>query len=190
MELILASTSRYRREQLERLGLVFSCEAPGVDERAVAPAGAAPRALAAHLARAKADAVAARHPQAIVIGGDQVCAHAGEVLGKPGTVERAVAQLLRLQGSTHQLVTAICLRQGERVLTHEDVTELEMRPLSEASVRRYVAADDPLDCAGSYKLEARGIALFEAIRSEDWSAITGLPLLALARMLRQLGLEL
>ncbi len=188
--LILASTSPYRRAQLEQLGVPFSCEAPGVDERAAEPQGATPREVAAALARAKALAVAARHPGAIVIGGDQVCVLDDEVLHKPGSAERAVEQLARLAGRTHRLISAICVARGERCVCHEDVTELDMRPLSEEERRRYVEADQPLDCAGSYKLEARGVTLFSAIRSADHSAIQGLPLLALCELLRAEGVAL
>ncbi|HBP16827.1 MAG TPA: septum formation protein Maf [Planctomycetes bacterium] len=188
--LILASTSPYRRAQLEQLGVPFSCEAPGVDERAAEPQGATPREVAAALARAKALAVAARHPGAIVIGGDQVCVLDDEVLHKPGSAERAVEQHARLAGRTHRLISAICVARGERCVCHEDVTELDMRPLSEEERRRYVEADQPLDCAGSYKLEARGVTLFSAIRSADHSAIQGLPLLALCELLRAEGVAL
>lgn len=188
--LILASTSPYRRAQLEQLGVRFTCEAPGVDERAAEPAGASPREVAAALARAKALAVAARHPDALVIGGDQVCVLGEEVLHKPGSAERAAEQLARLAGRTHHLISAICVARGERTAAHEDVTELDMRPLSEAEIERYVAADQPLDCAGSYKLEARGVTLFRAIRSADHSAIQGLPLLALCELLRAEGVPL
>ena len=188
--LILASTSPYRRAQLEQLGVPFRCEAPGVDERAAEPQDASPREVAATLARAKALAVAARHPEAIVIGGDQVCVLDDEVLHKPGSAGRALEQLARLAGRTHRLISAICVARGERCVSHEDVTELDMRPLSEEQRRRYVDADQPLDCAGSYKLEARGVTLFSAIRSADHSAIQGLPLLALCELLRGEGVPL
>lgn len=188
--LILASTSPYRRAQLEQLGVPFTCEAPGVDERAAEPPGATPRQVAAALARAKALAVAARHPEAVVIGGDQVCVLADEVLHKPGSAEGALEQLARLAGRTHRLISAICVARGQDCAAHEDVTELDMRPLSEEELRRYVAADQPYDCAGSYKLEARGVTLFRAIRSADHSAIQGLPLLALCQLLRAQGVPL
>ena len=201
---MLASTSRYRAALLARLGLEFEQVAPEVDERELearareAPAGALdPRALAESLAEAKAAAVAARRPGAVVIGSDQVCALGEEVLHQPGSEARARAMLARLAGHTHRLITALAVHGPARepegppqVRRHTDVAELTVRPLSEAAIERYVRADRPLDCAGAYKLEARGIALFDGIRCEDHTAITGLPLLATARILRAFGWEL
>jgi septum formation protein len=116
-----------------------------------------------------------------------VAAIDGEILGKPGTVEAAERQLARLAGRTHVLITAVAVIAGERVLRHTDVTRLSMRALPPAAIARYVAADDPVDCAGAYKLERRGIALFSRIESDDHTAIVGLPLIALTRMLVELG---
>jgi septum formation protein len=185
--LILASTSRYRRALLERLGVPFTAEAPGVDERAVEARGLAPRALAETLARSKAEAVARAHPGAVVIGSDQLAAIDGAILGKPGSAAAAVAQLERLRGRTHELFTAMAVVSPGGLATHLDVASLTMRPLDRAALERYVAADQPLDCAGAYKLEARGIALFSEVRAADASAITGLPLIALAGILAELG---
>lgn len=189
-ELVLASTSTYRRELLQRLRLPFACAAPGIDEAAVKTLGAAPLALATELAQRKARAVAARHPDAIVIGSDQVATIDGHVLDKPGTAARAAAQLQQLQGREHQLLTAVCLVHAGGEATFCDVTRLCMRALSAAEIERYVALDQPLDCAGSYKIERLGIALFAAISCEDQTAIIGLPLLRLATELRQLGLAI
>ena len=188
--LVLASTSRYRAELLRRLGLTFEQRGPEVDERAIEAQGMPPRALAETLAAAKADAVASELPDSIVIGSDQVCACEGRVLHKPGSEERAVEQLAGLAGRTHELITAVRVRLGERVLDHTDVARLTMRALDRDALARYVRADQPLDCAGAYKLEALGIALFERVESEDHSAITGLPLIAVRRMLGELGLQL
>lgn len=187
--LVLASTSPYRRELLARLGLQFACEAPGVDEHA-AGAGHAPEARALALALAKARAVAARRPDAVVIGSDQVCALGDEVLGKPGSAEAACAQLHRLQSREHRLATAVAIVHGSRERSFLDVTRLHMRALPPEAIRRYVAADQPLDCAGSYRIEGLGISLFDRIESEDQTAIVGLPLLATARTLREFGYEL
>lgn len=184
--LVLASTSRYRRDLLARLGLPFACEAPGVDED-VDGAGHAPEARALALALAKARAVAVRRPDAIVLGSDQVCALGDEVLGKPGSVATACAQLQRLQAREHRLATAVAIVHGRREHTFLDVTRLHMRALTAEAIQRYVAADQPLDCAGSYRIEGLGISLFERIESEDQTAIVGLPLLATARALRELG---
>ena len=189
MELILASTSPWRRELLARLGLPFTCEDPAVDEDAWKSRLSDPRELAITLAREKARAVAARHPQSVVIGGDQLACIDGTILGKPGTAERAVEQLAQLAGRTHELITAICVCHGGQTLEHLDVTRLTMRPLDRAALGRYVAADNPTGCAGSYMLEQRGITLFEQIDSADHTAITGLPLIALTGLLTELGFE-
>lgn len=191
MKLILASTSRYRQAQLERLGLPFETAAPGVDEDAFKSVGLSPRELAERLAIAKTEAVAAREPTAVVIGGDQVPAIGGGFLDKPETRERAIAQLERLGGRTHELITAIAVAEGGRVRhRHTDVTRLTMRSLSLAEIERYLDADQPWDCAGAYRIEARGIALFERIESDDHTAIQGLPMIALCSILRESGFAL
>jgi septum formation protein len=187
MELILASTSPYRRALLDRLGLPFRCQAPGVDEDVLKGLGLPPRELADRLAVAKADAVASAHPGAVVIGSDQLVAFEGRVLGKPGSADRAVEQLVQMSGKPHELITAMAVRAGDRLLTHTDVARLHLRPLTRPELRRYVDADRPVDCAGSYKLESLGIALFDRIECADHSAITGLPLIALTSILRELG---
>jgi septum formation protein len=175
--LLLASTSPYRRAQFERLGLQFDSCAPGVDEGAWKDRGLAPRDLAAALALAKAEAVARRFPRAVVVGGDQVVALGPTLLGKPVTPEAALRQLLLLAGRVHELWSAAAILGPGRRAVHVERAALSMRALPEAALSSYVAADQPLDCAGSYKLEARGIALFERIECADWTAIEGLPLL-------------
>jgi septum formation protein len=189
MRLVLASTSAYRRELLARLGAAFETAAPDVDEAAWKGRGLAPRDVARQLARAKAEAVArVVGDGATVIGSDQVCALGSETFGKPGTAERAGEQLARLAGRTHELLTAVCVvGPVHGVWEHTDVARLSMRALDAGSIARYVAADRPLDCAGSYKLEARGIALFEKIECADHTAIVGLPLVALTLELVRRG---
>lgn len=186
--LVLASTSRYRRELLERLGLPFEAVAPTVDEEALKRDGEEARIAARRLAEAKARSIAATRPDAVVIGSDQMCVHRGRILGKPGTAERAVEQLAAMSGEVHELVTAVCVIAGPRTLHQLDVSVLRMRRLDRDALRRYVEADEPLDCAGSYKLERRGIALFESVETADATAITGLPLVATRRMLAEFGL--
>jgi septum formation protein len=186
-ELLLASTSRYRVALLERLGVPFRAVAPDCDEDAYKSRGLSPESLAELLAQAKAESLLATHPGATILGSDQVAALGDELLGKPGTPEAACAQLARLAGRTHRLVTAVAILHGGRVHRHSDITTLTMRALTSAQIERYVAADAPLDCAGSYKLEARGIALFSRIDSADHSAIVGLPLIAVAELLIGLG---
>lgn len=192
MQLVLASTSVYRRELLARLGLVFECVPPRVDESAIHALfdAASARELAEHLALAKAVAVSRTHGEATILGSDQVCVCGGRILGKPETPERACEQLALLAGRQHLLITAVCLWQDGGTLRHTDVTTLSMRALSNDEIARYVAADQPLDCAGSYKLESLGIALFEGIQSADHTAIQGLPLLAVCNLLRQAGFSI
>lgn len=190
LPLLLASTSPYRKNLLGRLRLPFQAVAPGVDEERLRDPTAAPAVVAATLARAKAEAVAGSHPGTVVIGSDQVLAFAGEVLGKPGTPARAIAQLQRLQGHRHELITAVAIVHPGGIVEFADTTRLSMRPLGVAEIERYVAADQPLDCAGAYKIEALGISLFAAIDGEDQTAIVGLPLLRLCTELRRLGFPL
>lgn len=189
MDLILASTSPYRRAQVERLGVPFRAVAPPIDEEALKTEWGVldPRELAEQLAMAKAQAIARDEPDAVVIGGDQLVAFEGSILGKPGTVEQAVVQLSTMSGRSHELITALAVVHGRRIYAATNVTRMSLRYLTLEEVRRYVEADRPIDCAGSYKLEARGIALFERIESEDHSAIMGVPMIALTTILRELG---
>ncbi|MFP5458628.1 MAG: Maf family protein [Bacteriovoracia bacterium] len=190
LPLILASTSPYRRALIARLNYPFSVEDPQLDETPFKTQGLAPAALAQRLAREKALAVARRHPHALVIGGDQVAAFKDSILSKPGTVEVAVAQLLRLQGQTHQLFTALHLLGPGIDRPILEVTTLKMREMDFNQARRYVELDRPLDCAGSYKLEASGIKLFTEISGGDHDAIVGVPLMTLQSELTQLGFSL
>ncbi|MHC5541746.1 Maf family protein [Singulisphaera rosea] len=185
--LVLASTSPYRRTLLDRLGIPFRCRSPQIDEEDWKQAGLSPEDLAATLARAKAESLAAEEFGATLIGSDQVVSVGGLVLGKPGTPELAFEQLRRLAGATHRLFTAFAVLHEGTTFVHTDMTTMRMRELSDPEIERYVASDQPLDCAGSYKLEERGIALFERIDTEDYTAILGLPLIALATRLRQIG---
>lgn len=191
MRIVLASTSRYRKALLERLGLPFDCVAPGVDESAFHATFTEPFSLACALAEAKAEAVGQRIPGAFVIGSDQVAEVQGTVLEKPGSLEVAVEQLLRLQGREHHLHTAVAFALPGRPVEVEVVTvRLQMISLTEDAIRRYLAADEPFDCCGSYRIEARGIALFHSIEATDFTAIEGLPMLNVARKLREAGLQL
>jgi len=188
--LILASTSVYRRQLLDRLALPYSVASPTTDEAALP--NELPSALSERLARAKADAVAALNPDAWVIGSDQVAERDGMALGKPGDHANAVAQLRAASGRTLRFHTAVCLRcvATDVALIHRDVTEVVFRALDDASIERYLRAERPYDCAGSFKSEGLGIALFESIRSDDPTALIGLPLIALARMLREAGFSI
>jgi septum formation protein len=185
--LVLASTSRYRRELLERLRLPFEAVAPGVDETPLD--GETPAMLAKRLALAKARAVRALRPDAVVIGSDQVADLDGEPIGKPHTHERAVAQLRRLSGRQVVFQTAVAvLADGfERVMLAPVV--VRFRTLTAAEIEFYLRTEQPYDCAGSAKSETLGIALLEAIESDDPTALVGLPLIRTVALLREAGLD-
>ena len=188
--LVLGSTSRYRAELLTRLRQPFTTASPDVDE--TPQAGETPLALAQRLALAKAQAVARLHPDAIVIGSDQVADLNGIPLGKPGTHARAVAQLQRMRGHTvhfHTAVAVVCQTSG---FAEQDVATVHVRfrTLSDAEIERYLLAEQPYDCAGSAKSEGLGISLLEAIDSDDPTALIGLPLIRTCRLLRAAGLPL
>jgi septum formation protein len=185
---VLGSTSRYRAELLDRLGLAFEQRAPGTLETELA--GETPAARATRLAVAKAIDAGAGLADALVIGSDQVAELDGALLEKPGSVERACAQLDACSGHTVCFHTALCVfdtRNGQRH-THLDLTRVHFRSLQPDEIRRYVEREQPLDCAGSFKCEGLGISLFERIDTGDPTALIGLPLIALARLLREAGL--
>ena len=188
--LILGSTSRYRRELLERLRLPFDVAAPHVDETPLP--GEAPRELALRLASAKARAVAEQFPHAIVIGSDQVPDLNGKPLSKPGNHERATEQLQEMRGHAmvfHTAVSVVCLETGFSQVDLAPV-HVRFRDLSDAEIERYLRAEEPYDCAGSAKSEGLGISLLEAIESDDPTALIGLPLIRTCQMLRAAGLML
>jgi septum formation protein len=187
--LILASTSRYRAELLRKLGLEFATRAPDVDESPHPDESAT--ALVRRLAEAKARAVAAVSGPALVIGSDQVAVCAERILGKPGTPPRAEAQLAELSGRKVRFLTGLCLLDTEtgRCRTAVDTTTVTFRRLSAVEITNYVAREMPLDCAGSFKSEGLGIALFEAIEGKDPNALIGLPLIELCHMLREAGVD-
>ncbi|MBP8171919.1 MAG: septum formation inhibitor Maf [Pseudomonas sp.] len=188
--LILGSTSRYRRELLERLQYPFTTASPDVDE---APhPGEASRDLSLRLALAKAHAVAHQHPEAIIIGSDQVADLNGQPLGKPLTHERAVAQLRQMRGQTVRFYTALAVVCQATGMAHSDIAEVgvRFRDLTDAEIERYLLAEKPYDCAGSAKSEGLGISLLDAIDSDDPTALIGLPLIRTCRMLRAAGLVL
>ncbi|TPG10166.1 septum formation inhibitor Maf [Rhodanobacter glycinis] len=188
--IVLGSTSRYRADLLRRLVPDFEQSAPGTDETPLI--GEAPAQRALRLAIAKAEATAGVWRDALVIGSDQVAELDGRILDKPGTTERARAQLAASSGREVHFHTALCLldtRNGRRH-THVDHTCVRFRELTAAEIARYIEREQPLDCAGSFKCEGLGISLFESIDNRDPSALIGLPLIALARMLREAGVAL
>jgi septum formation protein len=187
--LVLGSTSRYRRELLGRLKVPFDVASPEVDE--TPRPGEAPRDLALRLALAKARAVAALYPQAAVIGSDQVADLHGEPLGKPGTHERAVAQLRRMRGQTVVFQTAVAVVCQDTGFEQVDLAPVSVRfhDLSDAEIESYLRAEEPYDCAGSAKSEGLGIALLDAIDNDDPTALVGLPLIRTCRMIRAAGVK-
>lgn len=188
--LILASTSVYRRELLQRLQVPFETLAPGVPEDHLP--GELPQTRAVRLALAKARAVAVRCPEAVVIGSDQVATCNGEVLDKPGSVEGCHRQLALLSGQTATFCTAVAVVSLDRRFADEfvDLTEVHFRHLSRAEIERYVARDEPLQCAGSFRSESLGVSLFAGLRCSDPTGLVGLPLIRLAGTLRALGYRL
>jgi len=185
--LVLASTSAYRRALLARLGVAFDVQDPGVDE--AAHPGETPAALVQRLARAKALAVARKLPAAMVIGSDQLASLDGAVLGKPGTVERACGQLRAASGREVEFLTAVTIAWdgGASTASDMDVTRVCFRALRESVIREYVERERPLDCAGAFMSEGLGITLFDAILTQDPTALVGLPLIRLCTLLDRAG---
>ena len=188
--IVLGSTSRYRAELLRRLGLDFEARAPGTIEHVIA--GEAPADRARRLAIAKAADAGAGLTDALVIGSDQVAELNGLVLDKPGSEQHAFEQLAACSGHVVHFHTALCLfdcRSGEHQ-THVDLTRVHFRVLDAAEIKRYIDREQPLDCAGSFKCEGLGISLFERIDNSDPTALIGLPLIALTRLLRNAGVNI
>lgn len=185
--IILASKSPYRKQLLTRLGIQFDCIDSGLDESILKAQINNPIELTRALALEKARKVAKLHPQALIIGSDQVCHLDGEILGKTGSLEGSFEQLMKLQGKKHELVTSYVIIDGEEELINTNITELYVRNLNENQVKKYLSVDNPIDCAGSYKLELNGISLFKQIKTVDQTAIVGLPLISLAEDLNKLG---
>lgn len=188
--LLLASSSRYRKELLSRLGLPFVTASPDIDE--TAHRNEKPADLALRLASEKARALAAEYPEHWIIGSDQVASLAdGELLSKPGDLDTAIDQLHRSSGNTVTFSTGLALldaKTGEQQ-THCDIFKAHFRPLSTEEIRRYLETEQPFDCAGSFKMEGLGIALFQSLEGPDPNSLIGLPLIALTDMLRCWGLN-
>ncbi|MGE9743951.1 Maf family protein [Bdellovibrio bacteriovorus] len=185
-QLILASTSKYRQELLSRLAYSYSAQAPLIDEEKEKDPSLAPQALAEKLADLKAASLKAADK--VVIGGDQLVSFEGRIIGKAHTPERAIEQLMSMQGKTHELITAICVYDGDKKIAYTDITRMHMKKMTRAQIERYVQLDNPIDCAGSYKIEKHGIMLFDKIESQDFTAIQGLPLIELGKILENANL--
>lgn len=188
--IVLASTSKYRRALLDTIGLEYSARSPHFDELPVPGLNARETALL--FAKKKAESLAAELPDALIIGADQTVEIDGRILGKPGSKERAVEQLMSLSGRTHRLNTAVALCDAARGTTDQRVMvhQMKMRSLSRSDFEGYVERDQPIDCAGAYKIEALGIALFEEMRGVDHTAIVGLPITLVIDLLARAGFDL
>tara|TARA_R110002110_G_scaffold14698_1_gene67608 strand:- start:26853 stop:27485 length:633 start_codon:yes stop_codon:yes gene_type:complete len=189
MRIILASTSPYRRQLLKRLAIDFDCEAPAVEENRIR--GESPDQMALRLATAKALAVATRHPDAMVIGSDQVAALDDIILGKPGSHAKAVAQLRASSGRRVDFFTGVALISdaGRSLRSQVETFSVYFRTLSDEEIIRYVDHEKPFDCAGSFKWEGLGISLFERLQGNDPTSLEGLPLIALCQLLRESGVD-
>lgn len=188
MELILASSSIYRQKLLTQINIHTECIPPNIDE--TPQANEQPHALALRLAMAKAATIAKRKPDAIVIGSDQVASiDSNTLLGKPGNTIKALEQLKQQSGKHVIFYTALCIRQGQTLLTDIIPTQVKFRNLSDSEIERYIDLENPIDCAGSFKSEGLGITLFESLTSDDPSALIGLPLIRTAQFLRELGVN-
>jgi septum formation protein len=187
-KLVLASTSKYRQALMNRLSRPYTAVPPAYEEEHDLPL--APAALVAYLSRRKAESLQPTHGEAIIIGSDQALAIDGGILGKPGTAEAAEAQLSRMSGRRLELLTGLCVvgLDGE-LYEYLETVYLQVRPLTPAMIRHYVQQDQPLDCAGAFKIESLGVALFDRVETTDPTAIEGLPLMALTRILSSLGCD-
>jgi len=188
--LILASSSKYRKILLNRLGIPFECLSPDIDE--TAHHHESPFDLVERLAAEKAEAISREHPRAIVIGSDQLAVFDGQIIGKPGTSQVALEQLTSFSGQLVEFLTAVSVQSVESNFKeqHTDRTRVCFRTLRTDEIERYLEKEKPFDCAGSFKAESLGITLFERISCEDPTALTGLPLICTAAMLRRAGLQL
>lgn len=188
-KLLLASSSPYRRQLLQKLALPFSCQSPNIDETPLP--GEAPQQLVERLAIAKAQALAAAHPEHLIIGSDQVASFNGKILGKPGGFSQAYQQLAQCSGQTVRFYTGLCLLNTaqQRQQSSIETYQVHFRLLSEQQIQNYLEREQPYDCAGSFKCEGLGISLFESLSGQDPNTLVGLPLIALIRMLNKEGID-
>ncbi len=194
MKIILASTSKYRAQLIEKLGLPFQCVKPLADEEFIKSIliaeNASPTEVAETLSKQKGASIQEIYPDDVIISGDQVVNFHGKIIGKPGSREKALEQLLSMNNQQHELVTSTTLIAGGTIHHNNNITKMKMKNLTEAEIRSYIELDNPIDCAGSIKIESYGINLFEKVESSDFSAIQGLPLIWISNTLKGLGYEL
>jgi septum formation protein len=193
-QLILGSTSIYRKELMLKMGIPFATMKPTCDEdtlkKTLLTQKKSPLEVAEHLAYAKAASLNKEYKEAVIIGGDQLVDFNGEIIGKSKTKEKAKEQLAAMAGHTHQLITSIAILKGEEKWTLNHISKMKMKKLSAQEIENYINLDLPLDCAGSYKIEQSGICLFEKIETDDFSAIQGLPMMWISQKLKEIGYEL
>lgn len=187
-KVILASKSPYRKELLSRLGVEFTCIPSHIDEEVLKSQISGPALLSLKLAEEKALKIHKLYSDQIIIGSDQICWFNGQSLSKTGSIEDSKEELRLMQGGEHTLFTSYVIIFGDNKIEHTNTTILKMKPLNEAQISKYLEKDNPIDCAGSYKMECHGISLFDAIETQDHTAIIGLPLLQLSKDLTKLGL--
>lgn len=191
MEIILASSSKYRKELLTKLGIKFKAISPDINEDIIKESKDIDFSQkAVKLATEKANAIYKNHPDSLVIGSDQICHNDNEIFSKSGSIDRSFEILTSLNGKTHYLTTAYCIKTANETITHTNITTLKMRKLSDLQIKNYLNLDKPIDCAGSYKLEQNGISLFESVQTDDYTAIIGLPIIQLGNDLSQLGISI
>ena len=189
-KIILASTSIYRKQQLERLNIPFSTASPDINEASLKNKNLDHFTLSRELSLLKARNISSTFKDAIVIGGDQVASFNHAILSKPKTKQKALQQLLSMTGKEHQLVTSLAIIANGREYIHTCIANMKMRHLTEEQIIRYIDIDEPLQSCGSYKLEALGISLFEKIDCDDYTSIIGIPLMWTAKLLSELGIEI
>lgn len=194
MKIILASTSKYRAQLIEKLGLPFACVKPLADEdimkSLLMSENASALEIAETLSKQKGTSIQSLYPNDVIISGDQVVNFHGKIIGKPGSKEKAIEQLRVMNNNTHELITSTTLIAEGKILHNNNVTKMKMKNLTETEIRAYVELDNPVDCAGSIKIESYGISLFEKVESSDFSAIQGLPLIWISNTIKGLGYEL
>jgi len=188
-KIILASTSIYRKQQLERLNISFSTAAPNIDEKAFKAKGLDHIQLSKELSLLKARNISTFYDDAIVLGGDQVASFNQTILSKPKTKQRAFEQLKSMAGKEHELITSLVIIANGQEYIYTSIAKMKMRQLTDTQISRYIDIDSPLHSCGSYRLEALGISLFESINCEDYTSIIGIPLMWTARKLSELGVS-
>lgn len=189
MNLILGSSSKFRKAQLEQLRVPFESFSPDIDEDAIKTSDYTPLEISRELSLQKAKAVLEKYPNDLVIGADQVLNFQGKIFSKPGNKENAIKQLQELQGKSHELITSFALLSRDKVIVETVISTMTMRELSDQQIEKYVSLDEPLYSCGAYKLETLGISLFSQIECPDHSAIIGLPLISLTTKLKEFGIN-